>query len=133
MGRVLRSRGLDVRVHQEIFPERDAADSISDATWIAHCGQQGWVAITHDNDITRTPESVAAVFQSGARLFILRGQLPFVEHANQFADHLARVERLAGRGEPFIAKVQRQTFKRGGARFLVDIGVWLSLEEWRSR
>jgi len=63
----LREGGLEVRLHNEIFTEKSAQDSVADEIWIRHCGLNGWVALTRDNDITRTPSSVAAAMESGAQ------------------------------------------------------------------
>jgi len=131
---LLREGGLQVRLHNEIFTEKSAQDSVADEIWIRHCGLNGWVALTRDNDITRTPSSVAAAMESGARLFVLRGAMRFPDLARQFVDAREKVERfLAHHRTAFIAKVKRETFPRGGGRFVVQVELFLDYETWKAR
>jgi hypothetical protein len=133
VGRALREAGLDVRLHQEIFRESDAQDSVADELWIEHCGTKGWVALTRDNEICRTAPSVAAAMRSGARVLILRGQLPFPELAGQFVSALPLVERfLDAHPDAFIARVTRETFRKGGKAFKVVVKLVVDLAKWTS-
>ena len=130
---MLRGGGLEVRSHNEIFHETTAKDSVSDDEWIRHTGAKGWIALTRDNDIRRTPRSVAAIMESGARVFILRGALPFGDLARQFLAALPKVYRFLERHPlPFLAGVRRETFPRGRDRFVTEVAMYLTLEMWRA-
>ena len=132
-GRILKASGLDVRLHNEIFSEQSAQDSVADDIWIRHCGNNGWIALTRDNDITRTPASVEAAMESGAKIFILRGQMTFPELANQFVGAIDKIRRVLAREEgPFIARVKRETFPRGRDRFVVDVSIFMNAKKWQS-
>ena len=130
-GRILKSSGLDVRLHNEIFSEQSAQDSVADDIWIRHCGNNRWIALTRDNDITRTPASVAAAMESGAKLFVLRGQMSFPELANQFVGAIDKVYRVLAREQgAFIARVKRETFPRSRGGFVVDVSIFINAKKW---
>ncbi|MEO8275881.1 MAG: hypothetical protein ABI639_06645 [Thermoanaerobaculia bacterium] len=133
VGQIFKESGLNVRLHQEVFSEKSAQDSVADEIWLRHCGNNGWVAVSRDNDITRTPASVAAVMESGARLFILRGQLPHPELAAQFLGAIDKIHRtLARETGGFIARVKRETFPRSRGKFVVDISIFMNQKKWAS-
>lgn len=92
------------------------------------------MALTRDNDITKTPTSVAAAMETGARLFILRGQMSFTQLAEQFVSILRQVNRYLDRNpDAFIARIRRETFPRGGGNFVVGISTFVNLAQWRER
>ncbi len=78
----------------------------SDEQWLAHCGLQERVAITHNSRIRYVPNELAAVRDFKVRLLVVVGQAPTAELAHNFVRTLHRIESLLGEHPPpMIAKV----------------------------
>ncbi len=101
---ILRDAKLTVHAHRDHFPP-DAPDTV----WLPEVAARGWIILTRDKNIIRTPLERDAVFRSGAAFFALTGgEVPTAELAQNFVNTLAQVERFVARHpRPFIAKVFR--------------------------
>lgn len=100
----LAAAGIDIRPYHAVF----ARDDVPDEDWLAHCGQHGWFALTHDQSIGRRRRSPAAfpeVFASGVGLIILMGHRKTSDLAAAFICSKVQVEAFLNRHPPpFIAK-----------------------------
>jgi len=101
--RILIDAGLAVERHHDLFPPDG-----SDEQWLEYCGQNGRIAISHNERIRYTPNELAAVVCHSVPLLIVVGQAPFPELAINFVQTLPRIEAfLATHKSPFIAKIYR--------------------------
>ncbi len=77
-----------------------------DEEWIPQVAKRGWVALTHDRQIRRRPNEVAAVEASALRLIVLVSKLPFPVLAAHVADARELIERFVARNDtgPWIAR-----------------------------
>jgi hypothetical protein len=57
---ILASAGLSVKRHDDLFPP-----NCPDEQWLAHIGEAGWIAITHNARIRYTPNQRDAVIRQG--------------------------------------------------------------------
>jgi predicted nuclease of predicted toxin-antitoxin system len=100
---VLKAAGLHVERHADHF-----APTASDEEWLAHVGEAGWVALTHDARIRYKPNELAAVMQHRVVLLVIVGNAPHRELATRFVHSLPRIEAfLSAHDPPFIARVYR--------------------------
>ncbi len=60
--------GIEVHLHDELF--RGDTD---DPAWLAKLGQSGWLLVSGDNDMTRTPLFLHQLAASKAHVFVLLG------------------------------------------------------------
>jgi hypothetical protein len=103
--RILADAGIAVERHGDLFPPEG-----SDEQWLEHCGQNGWIAISHNSRIRYVPNELEAVKRFEVPLLILVGQTTTAELAHNFVRTLRRIEAfLDDRSPPFIAKVYRAT------------------------
>lgn len=101
--RILVEAGLMVERHADLFPPDG-----SDEQWLAHCGTQERVALTHNSRIRYVPNELAAVKQFKVQLVVVVGQVPTAELARNFVASLQRVEAWLDRAPgPAILKVYR--------------------------
>jgi len=100
----LAAAGFAVRPYHSAF----ARDDVPDEDWLAHCGRQGWLALTHDQSIGRRRRSPAAypeVFDSRVGLIILMGHRKTSDLAEAFIRSRGKIEAFLDRHPPpFIAK-----------------------------
>lgn len=117
----LAAAGIEVRPYCAVF----ARDDVLDEIWLAHCGRQGWIALTHDRSIglrRRSPAAFPEVFASGVGLIILMGHRKTSDLADAFICSRTKVEAFLDRHPPpFIAKFYsspgaREGEKRGPGR-----------------
>ena len=121
--RTLRGAGLRVESHSAHFAE---GRLVKDSEWLALCGEKDWLAISHDDRIRYSPLAQRTIAAFGTRLFVLIGQRPYVQLAQNFIHSLSRVESCVGRNEDgFIARVYMTTEER-----FVD-GRSGAVTEWR--
>lgn len=100
---ILADAGLTVERHGDLF-----APDGSDEQWLAHCGTQGRVALTHNSRIRYVPNELAAIIEFKVQLVVLVGQAPTPELAVNFVRTLRRVEPwLDEHPGPAILKVYR--------------------------
>jgi hypothetical protein len=60
----LRAAGLDIRVHDELFPQ-----ATQDVVWLSEAGAQRWVVITRDDRIRYNQLEKQAVLAAKLRFF----------------------------------------------------------------
>jgi hypothetical protein len=101
--RILTDAGIVVERHGDLFQPEG-----SDEQWLAYCGTNGRIAISHNSRIRYVPNELEAVKRFKASLLILVGQVTTAALANNFMRTLTRIETfLDGRSPPFIGKVYR--------------------------
>lgn len=100
---ILTAAGLQVERHVDLFPPDG-----SDEQWLAYCGANGCIAITHDQRIRHRVNEREAVIQNSVALLIVIGSAPYPVLAKNFVGMLAKIEAfLDKQTPPFIAKVYR--------------------------
>lgn len=115
---VLRSAGLQVERHHDLFPE-----TFADEEWLRHVGEKGRVAITHDARIRYKPNELAAVQRYRVALFVVIGKLPYPKLAENFVYSLKQF--LSQHKPPFIAKVYRPSPAELAKNAKVPGTIWL--------
>jgi PIN like domain len=114
----LQSAGLRVERADDHF-RNDAPDDV----WLPIVASRGWVAVTRDGRIRYSPLALAALMNSGARLFVIVGKLKAAETAEVFLRHRKKVERVvAAETAAFIAKIRRD-----------GVTIWLRHKAWAQR
>ena len=108
MGEALVRAGAKVELHKNHF-----RDDAPDVEWLREVGRRGWVVLTKDDAIRRSPLELKALIAGNVRAFILTSaNMTGEEMANVLVGHLGRIERLArSRRAPFVALVTRSTVK----------------------
>ena len=98
----IRQAGRKAIAHHERF-----AAGTDDTTWLAEVAEHpDWVVLTKDAKIRRRPLELAALSNSGAKVFTLTSaNLTGAEQAAAFVLALPKMERLSRRRGPFIATV----------------------------
>jgi hypothetical protein len=124
----LESAGLRVERYATHFN-----DLTHDDEWLPKVGMEGWVALSHDRNISRDSLLVAASMRAGVRLFILRGKSTTGELARNFLLIENRVRLMVARNPgAFIAKIyMARDSSRKACREAVQM--YMTIEEWRSR
>lgn len=69
LGTLLRRVGFDVKSIFTVYPRRKH-ESTSDPTWIARCGEEGWIAITGDKRLETNVENKQAVIDAKCKVFL---------------------------------------------------------------
>ena len=105
----LEEAGLTVIRHDDAFRDPTTPDT----EWLRRVANEGWIAITGNQDILRQPLEVAAIRESRAVMLVVVGtHVPAQERARNFINTLPKIERLLETMEPpAIAKVYRPTPK----------------------
>jgi PIN like domain len=101
----LRAAGLDIRVHDELFPQ-----ATQDVVWLREAGAQRWVVITRDDRIRYNQLEKQAVLAAKLRFFsITSSSLTGEEAAALILSALDRMSRLCRQHSRsgFIAKISR--------------------------
>jgi hypothetical protein len=102
---ILAEAGLSVERHVDLFPPDG-----SDEQWLAHCGRNGRVAISHNSRIRYVPNELAAVLRFKVALLIVIGRVPMAQLARGFVTSMNAIEAfLALHAPSYIAKVYRPT------------------------
>lgn len=108
-------------------------DNTPDEHWIAECAKRGWIGLSADRNITRTPHELDAVMESGAALFVLKTTTHtnhqilaenFLRTAGAIVAFLERHER------PFIASVNRPNDKDWAAGKPGHVRMWRRHRDW---
>jgi predicted nuclease of predicted toxin-antitoxin system len=112
----LRQAGLTVEIHADHF----APDAL-DIEWLPQVGEQEWVVLTKDANISRRTLEKMAVARAGIRLFILASQnLASVEMIDIIVEATEPMKNLVyNHPAPFIAKIYRNH----------QVEIWRSREE----
>ena len=104
-----------------------------DERWIAECARRGWIGLSADKNITRTPQEMAAVMESGAALFVLKT----TQHTNHriLAENFLRTAgAIIGFFErherPFVASVTRPNEKDWDLGKPGHVRMWRSHADW---
>ena len=99
----LRAAGILVELHDDHF-RQDTQDEV----WLKKVSGRRWVVITRDRRIRYQPNELAAVVASKARMLVLVGSAPLLDHAANFTRTLPRIEAFfQSRPGPMIAKLYR--------------------------
>lgn len=100
---ILRSAGLTVERHDELFPP-DCADE----RWLRYVGDHHRIAITHNRRIRYVPNELAAVVRHDVALLVVIGKVPLAQLANNFVATTPQIfDFLSRHKPPFIAKIYR--------------------------
>jgi PIN like domain len=101
----LRAAGLDVRVHDELFPQ-----GTEDLVWLTEAGAHRWVVITRDDRIRYNQLEKQAVLAARLRFFsITSSSLTGDEAGALILSALGKMSRLCRQHSKlgFIAKISR--------------------------
>ncbi len=99
--RILAAAGIVVERHGDLFQPEG-----SDEEWLAYCGRNGRIAVSHNSRIRYVPNELEAVKRFAVPLLILVGRTRTAYLAENFVRTLPRIEHfLDGRTPPFIGKV----------------------------
>lgn len=114
----LKAAGLAVVTHDDQFGPLTPDDE-----WLANVGANGWLAISRDARIRYSPLALRVLMQTGARLFVLVGNLTTAEGADLIISKRKQIESLAA-NEPgaFIAKIRRD-----------GVHLWVNEKDWKQR
>lgn len=100
---ILAAAGLRVERHHDLFPPDG-----TDEQWLAYCGTNGRVAVTHDRRIRHKINERDAVIRFKVSLLVVIGHVPYPELARSFVANLSRIEAFVAQNKaPYIAKVYR--------------------------
>jgi hypothetical protein len=117
--------------------ERDAG--VPDHEWLRLACSRGYVSLSHDSAMRLDERTMGVVFAEKhpvtPALFILRGNLQGVQHAEMFLSAHEKVERMIRKyrklGIPFAASIHRAPAR--GGRQVVHVTKRLDAEQWRDR
>jgi hypothetical protein len=101
----LRAAGVEIRVHDELFPQ-----GTQDVVWLAEAGANRWVVITRDDRIRYNQLEKQAVLAAKLRFFSLTSSsLTGDEAGALLVSALGRISRQCRRYSKggFIAKISR--------------------------
>ncbi len=103
---ILRNAGANVEAHIDHF-----ATNSPDVEWLPEVSRRGWIVLTKDANLGRTPSEQIAIASSNARVFVLAiGDASGEEMAQTFIKALDNIERfIKGNQAPFIAKVYQNS------------------------
>lgn len=88
-------------------------EEISDVEWIATAGERGLVALTCDERIMRRPAELAAVEESGLRMFTLtNGNLRTVTKVQWLTTNVHRIVQRARKPGPYIIGIYSDRIER---------------------
>ena len=105
MPEALRAAGVEIRVHDELFPQ-----GTEDVVWLREAGANGWIVITRDDRIRYNQLEKDAVTAARLRFFsITSSSLTGEEAAALILSALDRMSRLCRKHSKrgFIAKISR--------------------------
>ena len=105
MPEALRAAGVEIRVHDELFPQ-----GTEDVVWLREAGSNGWIVITRDDRIRYNQLEKRAVIAAKLRFFsITSSSLTGAEAAALILSALDKMSRLCRQHwkHGFIAKISR--------------------------
>ena len=104
LGQVLEDASVAYVAHHQQFDSES-----SDVEWIREAGEQGWIAITRDQNIRRKPNELAAIRPSRAIIFVFTsGNLSAEDTARILLTALPRIYRsAAGARRPRLFSIRR--------------------------
>jgi len=101
----LRAAGVEIRVHDELFPQ-----GTEDVVWLREAGLNGWIVITRDDRIRYNQLEKQAVIAARLRFFsITSSSLTGEEAATPILSALDKMSRMCRQHSRlgFIAKISR--------------------------
>lgn len=114
---VLRAAGVDVRTYEQLYPDDPR---VADHVWIPEVAARGWVILTKDKNIRRSPVEIAAIQNARARYVCLSAaRMRGDEQAACLLEHWNTIESVV-RHKPAPLIV---TVTRGHVQWL-DGGSW---------
>lgn len=104
--KILRNAGANAEAHIDHF-----APNSPDVEWLPEVSRRGWIVLTKDANLGRTPSEQIAIASSSARVFVLAiGDASGEEMAQTFIQALDSIKRfIKGNQAPFIAKVYQNS------------------------
>ena len=105
MPEALRAAGVEIRVHDELFPK-----GTEDVVWLREAGLNGWIVITRDDRIRYNQLEKQAVIAARLRFFsITSSSLTGEQAAALILSALDKMSRLCRQHSKrgFIAKISR--------------------------
>ena len=105
MPEALRAAGVEIRVHDELFPQ-----GTEDVVWLREAGLYGWIVITRDDRIRYNQLEKQAVIAARLRFFsITSSSLTGEEAAALILSALDKMSRMCRQQSKrgFIAKISR--------------------------
>lgn len=106
----------NIAAHLRVFPEwrvelhgEHFTANMPDDEWIPECGRRGWLVLSCDKEIRRSPEVVAAVQKSKAKVFFMgKGGRRGEDYMSIIGTARHRILRTAKQNAgPFFARVTR--------------------------
>jgi len=96
----LREAGFEIHLYREYL-----ADNVDDVTWMRFAASRGWIAITRDKAIRRSPLEIHALRAAGlGAFFVSSGQITGDEIRDRLLKFLpAMVTYSRGTNRPFLA------------------------------
>ena len=91
----LREAGVQAIDHDSYFP-----DDTPDMEWITRSAEEGWVALSRNTRITKTPHELQTVYETRAYLVLIVGQAAILELAENFVATIGRLQRYVRKQEP---------------------------------
>jgi hypothetical protein len=115
----LRAAGIEVRTYPDLYPHDPA---VPDERWILDVAARGWVILTKDKAIRRTPAEIDALRRASARYVCLSAKgMVGADQAACLLHHWRTVDSLvASKAPPLIVTVTRISVQ------------WLDGQEWRT-
>jgi len=102
--RALNHFRIRVRTLEDVYPGR--SEHVEDVEWITECGNRGWLGLTQNFEIGRTPIEKAAIRNSGAKVVTYtRADLAADTRAMIYGRHLVTIRRHCQAPEPGLWKV----------------------------
>lgn len=128
--RILREHGLKVEWYFDHFPE---GEHVEDNRWLRFACQQGWIAVSHDDNIRRDNEAIRTIMENRGRLFILRGSVGGADLATIFLEASAGILRMCldrTLAKGFIANVRRSPASGGALKSAAHL--MLTHSDWKA-
>lgn len=102
---ILRDHGLRVEPHNSHFPEDP--EHVDDHVWLKLCADNGWVPLSCDNEIGRSPLSKKVIMEGGVQLFVHRGTWTHPQRALNLANTSEKIARWVQRSASRDSRPQR--------------------------
>jgi hypothetical protein len=107
----LRAAGAHAQTLWDVYGQRE--ETVADEEWLAHAGDEGWLALTKDARIRYRERELAAIRRHDARVFVVTGKrLTGAELATRVVQNLYRIEQAARKRGPFIYAVYEKRIER---------------------
>lgn len=112
MPEALRALGYNVHTMADVYPGGED-ERVTDARWIADANEAGWVALTKDERIIRSPDEQEALVASRLRVFAIANQhLTGQAMATYFTTNIHRIVQRSRKPGPFVDVIYRDAVER---------------------